>query len=165
MYKANGTEYQRLKELKNINANLIIGLSFPKVYDVEDYYDALNVNIAELKHWELAPFNAAYLEKEKIRFAITASDNKSASEFYGNLRKAVKAGLSEKQALNSLTSVPAQMLGATEQVGSLKAGLKANFLITSGNILTDEDASILENWVEGTQYVINTTKPFDIRGK
>ncbi len=165
VYKANGTEYQRLKELKNINANLIIGLSFPKVYDVEDYYDALNVNIAELKHWELAPYNAAYLEKEKIRFAITASDNKSASEFYGNLRKAVKAGLSERQALQSLTNVPAQMLGVADQVGSLKAGLKANFIITSGNILTDEEASILENWVEGTQYVINTTKPFDIRGK
>lgn len=165
VYKSNGTEYQRLKELKNINANLIIGLSFPKVYDVEDYYDALNVNIAELKHWELAPYNAAYLEKEKIRFAITASDNKSASEFYSSLRKAVKAGLSEKQALQSLTSVPAQMLGIADQSGSLKAGLKANFIITSGNILIDEEASVLENWVEGKQYVINTTKPFDIRGK
>ncbi len=165
VYKANGTEYQRLKELKALNASLIVGLSFPKAYDVEDYYDAMNVSVSELKHWELAPYNAALLEKEKINFAITGSDNKSASEFYSNLRKAVKSGLSEKQALQSLTTVPANLLGVANQVGVLKTGYYANLIISSGNIFVDEDASILENWVEGTQYVINTTKPFDIRGK
>jgi imidazolonepropionase-like amidohydrolase len=164
IYKTTGTDYQRLKELKAINASLVISLNFPKAYDVEDYYDAKYVAIDELKHWELAPMNAAFLEKEKIKFAITTSDLKSMSDFWPNLRKAIKHGLSEAQALDALTKVPAQMINASNLVGELKTGMKANFIIATGNLFTDEDAVILSNWVAGEEYVIEREKKIDLRG-
>lgn len=164
IYKTNGTDYQRLAELKAINASLIISLQYPKAYDVEDFYDAQSVGIAELKHWELAPFNPAYLEKEKINFALTTSDLKNTSDFWPNLRKAIKNGLSEEKALDALTKTPAQMINASNLVGELKAGMKANFLITTGNLFKDDDAIILSNWIDGVEHIIDTEKETDIRG-
>jgi imidazolonepropionase-like amidohydrolase len=164
IYKTNGNDYQRLKELKAINANLIISLNYPKAYDVEDYYDAKYVALDELKHWELAPYNAAYLEKEKIKFAITTSDLKNVNDFWPNLRKAINNGLSEAQALDALTKVPAQMINASNMVGELKAGMKANFIITTGNIFKDEEAIILSNWIAGNEFVIEREKTMDVRG-
>lgn len=164
IYKTNGTDYQRLAELKAINASLIISLQYPKAYDVEDFYDARSVGIAELKHWELAPYNAGYLEKEQINFAITTSDLKNTSDFWPNLRKAISNGLSEAKALDALTKTPAQMINASSMIGELKAGMKANFIITNGNIFKDEDAIILSNWIAGVEHRIETEKETDIRG-
>jgi imidazolonepropionase-like amidohydrolase len=164
IYKGVGTEYQRAKELKALNVQLVIPINYPKAYDVEDYYDAENVSLAELKHWELASANLAMLEKEGIAFAITASDLKNTGDFLSNLRKAVKAGLTEKQALNSLTSTPAQMLMMGDQIGAIKKGMKANVLVTTGNIFTDAEAVILQNWVAGEPFKVEDEKRFDIRG-
>lgn len=164
IYKTNGTDYQRLSELRAANASLIISLQYPKAYDVEDYYDAQSVGLAELKHWELAPYNAAYLEKEKITFAITTSDLKNTGDFWPNLRKAINNGLSEGKALDALTKIPAQMINASNLVGEIKAGMKANLLITSGNIFINEEAIILSNWVNGVEHKIDEEKNTDIRG-
>ncbi len=164
IYKTNGNDYQRLAELKAMNASLIISLQYPKAYDVEDYYDAQSVGLAELKHWELAPYNAAYLEKEKINFAITTSDLKNTGDFWPNLRKAIDNGLSEAKALDALTKVPAQMINASNLLGEIKTGMKANFLITSGNIFKDEEAIILSNWINGEEHKIDEEKSVDIRG-
>ncbi len=165
IYKTTGTDYQRLKELKAMNANLIISLNFPKAYDVEDYYDAKYVAIDELKHWELAPANAAYLEKEKIKFAISSSDLKNINDFWPNMRKAIKHGLSEAQALDALTRVPAQLLNVNNMVGELKVGMKANLLVTTGNLFTNDEAVILSNWIEGKEYIVEREKTIDLRGK
>ena len=51
-----------------------------------------------------------------------------------NVRKAIERGLSETDALKALTHTPASMTGAQNQIGSLKNGNLANFIITSGNI-------------------------------
>ena len=164
IYKTNGTDYQRLADLKAMNASLIISLQYPKAYDVEDFYDAQSIGIAELKHWELAAYNAAYLAKENINFAITTSDLKSVNDFWPNLRKAIKNGLSEEKALDALTRVPAQMINASNLVGELKAGMKANFLITNGDIFTDEEAVVQSNWIAGEENIIDVEKGVDIRG-
>ncbi|MCE9540388.1 MAG: amidohydrolase, partial [Bacteroidetes bacterium] len=55
--KGSGNEYQRLDDLKTTNCKFIVPLNFPSAYDVEDAYDAVNVSLTELKHWEMAPLN------------------------------------------------------------------------------------------------------------
>ncbi len=162
-YKSAGNEYQRLNELKKINTTYIIPLNYPKAYDVEDYFDAQNVSLADMKHWELAPYNLVYLEKEKIRFAITASDLKNPSDFWKNLRQTVKNGLSESQALNALTVIPAQLLKISDQTGTLRIGMQANFIVTSGDIFKEE-ARIYENWCLGERYAIQELYTADLRG-
>lgn len=161
--KTNGTEYQRLDDIKASNCKLIVPLNFPLPYDVEDVYDARNVSLTELKHWEMAPYNPAALEKQMIPFAITTADLKEKKDFLKNLRKAIAYGLSEKQALKSLTTIPAKMLNIADKTGALKAGMIANFIITSGNIF-DEKTIIYENWIQGNSYKINDYNTIDVRG-
>ena len=161
--KGDGDEYQRMDDIKATNARFILPLNFPTTFDVEDPYDAELVSYAELKHWEMAPMNPAAFEKQFIPFAITADGLKDKKEFWKNLRKAIEYGMTEKQALKSLTYTPAQMLGMQDRIGSLKKGMIADFVITSGNIF-DEKNSIYENWVQGKQYVLKDMNAVDIRG-
>lgn len=150
--KTGGNEYQRMNELKASKASLIVPLNFPDAYDVSDPFLTRLVSLDEMKHWELAPSNCAMLAKEKIQFAITSANLNDRSVFLKNLRKAVKRGLSEQDALKALTITPASLIRADREVGRLQPGMWANFFIASKNIF-EEDAIIQENWVQGEQYV------------
>jgi len=152
--KGNGDEYQRIKDIKATEAELIIPLNFPKAPNVKDPYDAMNINLETLKHWELAPANPSFLAENDISFALTLSGLKSKTEFWPNLRKALKYGLSEETALKALTYTPAIMLKADSKIGSLKPGMLANFLITSENIF-NKDVIIYENWIKGKKFAVN----------
>jgi len=163
IFKTGGDGYQRIDEMKGVGALFILPLNFPKPYDVENPYDALNVSLADMKHWEMAPINPGIFEKNQLEFAISTVDLEEKGDFWENLRKAIKNGLSEGQALKSLTYTPAKMLKVSDKVGSLKSGMLANFLITSGNLF-DEKNIIHENWIQGKQYVINDYNIRDIRG-
>jgi len=101
--KGSGDEYQRMKELKAAGTQLIIPLNFPDAYDMEDPYDAQMVSLEDLKHWELAPANAAYLAKEGIPFAFTTDGLQKKKTYLANIRKAIQHGLSEKDALMAMT--------------------------------------------------------------
>lgn len=155
--KGNGDEYQRLDYFKKMGTKFIIDLNFPKVYDVEDPFDAQYVTLKELKHWELAPSNPARLENAGLDFSLTTHELKSKADFLKHLRKAIKNGLSEDDALKALTTTPAAMIKLSNQLGTLERGKWANFIITSQPVF-EEDATILENWVKGKSYHINTDK-------
>jgi len=159
--KGAGDEYKRINEIKATKASLIIPVNYPEAYDVEDPFDAERVSLADLKHWELAPANLATLEKNGINFAITSSGLKKTTDFLPNVRKAIENGLTETTALKALTTTPAQLLKVDDQVGSLKKGMLANFIVTSGKIF-DEKTIIHQNWVQGEPYSIKTldTKNF-----
>lgn len=157
--KGGGDEYKRINEIKSTRATLIVPVNFPDAYDVEDPLDAARVSLAEMKHWELAPTNLAALEKAGIPFVITANGLRRVADFIPNIRKAMEYGLSEGAALKALTATPAQLIGMDNQIGSLKKGMIANFLITSGKIF-DEKTIIYENWIQGKPYSI---KPLDTK--
>ncbi len=161
--KGSGDEYQRMEDIKATNARFILPINFPATLDVEDPYDAAMVSLAEMKHWEMAPMNPSAFEKKYIPFAITTDGLKEKKDFWKNLRKAIEYGMSEKQALRSLTTTPAEMLGMQDKIGALRKGMVANFIITSGNLF-DEKNTIYENWVQGDQYVLRDINIADVRG-
>ncbi len=155
--KTNGDEYQRLNEIKASGQALIVPLNFPEASDVGDPYDALNVALKDLKHWEMAPSNLARLAAAGIPFALTTEGLKDKKSFWENLRKAVEYGLSEENALKSLTEQPARLVNAYDQLGSLEPGKTANFLIATGNIFKAE-TKIRENWVRGKKFGVEQDK-------
>ncbi|QNL50723.1 amidohydrolase family protein [Olivibacter sp. SDN3] len=161
--KTSGNEYQRIQDVKATGSNLIVPLNFPKAYDVEDPAAADQLSLAQLKHWELAPANPSYLEKAGVPFALTADGLENVRDFWPNLRKAIKYGLSEEQALRALTETPASFLGLTERLGSLEKGKLANFIITSDSLFKEGNV-IYENWIQGKKYIANTLDFKDIRG-
>lgn len=163
IFKGSGNEYQRIEEIKATFGKFILPLNFPAAYDVEDPYDAMMISLEDMKHWEMAPLNPAAFEQNFIPFAFTSTDLKDKKDFWKNIRKAIEYGLSEKTALKALTYTPAELVGAQTKVGSLKTGMVANFIVTSGNLF-DEKNIIYQNWVQGNPYVINPFDIIDVRG-
>lgn len=152
--KGGGDEYQRIAEIKATNAPLIIPVNFPKVYDVSDPFDARDISLTDMKHWELAPTNPGVLAAKNISFVLTSADLDKKSDFIKNIRTAVVNNLSESKALEALTMTPARLLKIDDKLGSLHKSKIANFLITSGGLF-DKETKIYENWVQGEQFVIN----------
>lgn len=161
--KGGGNEYQRIGDIQSTSSKFIIPVNYPDAPDVEDPFDAAEVSLSELKHWELAPTNAAALETNMVSFCFTASDLKDIKQFLPNIRKAISHGLSEKTALRALTTNPAAFINQSDKVGALKTGMLANFFICNKNIF-EEDAVIFEHWCNGKQAVFEDINIPDIRG-
>jgi imidazolonepropionase-like amidohydrolase len=161
--KGGGDEYQALSEIKKAGNKLIIPINFPEAPDLKDPYDAAAATYSILKHYELAPSNLSKVAGAGLTFAITSSDLRTRTSFLTNLRKAVKYGLPEAEALKALTYTPAGMIGASDLIGAVKKNMVANLLVTSGNIFSD-DCVLYENWVQGTPYRIIDLRIKDLRG-
>ncbi len=164
LVKTAGDEYQRLSEIKASNlAGLIVSLKFPSAPDLRTPFDAEDISIAELLHWELAPSNPARIAQAGIPFALTAGDLSDKKQFWPNLRKAVEYGLQEADALKALTWQPAQFLGVQDQIGTLDAGKWANFFIADKNIF-QSDAKIIETWVQGRRFEVTAAPEANLAG-
>ncbi|MEO0403943.1 MAG: amidohydrolase family protein, partial [Bacteroidota bacterium] len=159
----NGDEYQRVNEIKAAGGSVIIPVDYPNSWDVSDPYLTKMLSYGELKHWEMAPSNAAILAEAGVPFCIT-SKGCSPKDFLTNLRKAVQRGLTKEQALDALTSYPAELVGAADLLGALKNGMYANFLVCDGDLF-QKGSNILETWVRGEKKVIRDRDLIDISGE
>lgn len=158
-----GDEYDRIAEIKSTNASFILPIDFPDAYDVEDAFLSSVLSLGDMRAWNQKPANPKVLQDNNITFALTTSGLKSPKEFKSNLMKAIKYGLTKEKALEALTTIPAQLLGKANSIGSLKSGSYANFLITSGDIF-DAKTTLYENWVQGRQTILEDMNTKDIRG-
>ncbi len=158
-----GNEFERIEELKATNAKLIIPLNFPDAYDVSDPYQADYVTLKDMRFWNQAPSNPKILAENGISFSFTLHELKDPSALKEKLMKAIEYGLTETKALEALTTVPASLLGKSNEIGSLQPGRYANFLITSGAIF-DKETTLYENWVQGQKNIVNSMDTKDIRG-
>ncbi len=147
-FLGSGFEYARLDEIGQLNANLVMPLTFaekPTLGTTQGH----DISLADLRHWERNPGNLATLEDSKLTLAITSHGTKG-NDFLTNLRTAVKHGLSEKAALAALTTNPAQIAGIANEAGQLKAGYNADFVITKGDIFKNGD--IVSVWTQGQEH-------------
>jgi len=71
--KEAGDAYARLGDVLATKCPLIVPLALPEAYDVEDPFAALEVSLAKLKHWELAPTNAARIAEAGGSFCFTGN--------------------------------------------------------------------------------------------
>jgi imidazolonepropionase-like amidohydrolase len=158
-----GDEYEAIESIKATNASYIIPINFPVAYDVSDPYLTSNISLEDMRAWNQAPMNPKVLSDNDISFSLTTYKLKKPAEFTKNLKKAFEYGFDKTKALESLTTVPAELLGKSDKIGSLKEGRYANFLITSG-VLFEDETVLYENWVQGNKNVINDKDQKDIRG-
>ncbi len=161
--KANGDEYLRAKDFGEKKIKMVIPLSFPDAYDVTNPYDAMNVSLAEMKHWEMAPFNPAILNEEGVSFAFTADGLPKVEQFLPNWRRAIEAGLPAEIALAAVTTNVADMFSLEDVNGRIEKGRPANFFIASKPIY-EKDAVVYEQWVNGEQHAFASMATIDIRG-
>jgi imidazolonepropionase-like amidohydrolase len=160
---AGNDTYQRLEEVQSTGSDLVLSLDFPTPFDVSDPYLSRLIGLDELKHWELAPSNAARVHNAGIRFAFTADGLSDVGSTWAAVRKCIEQGLPAEVALAALTEVPAAMVGAEQRVGQIKPGLEANLLITDGPIF-DASTVLYEHWIQGQQHLYQDRKTVDVRG-
>ena len=163
IYVASGNEYANVNYLKKINPKLIVPMNFPLAYNVQDPYLARQIPLSELKHWELAPYNAKSLKENGLTVALTSNGITLPETFWKNIRKQIEIGLSVEQILESLTDIPAKMIGKEALIGSLEAGKLASFNVFEGNPFT-VDAPILEAWHLGERMVLKTAQKLNPLG-
>jgi len=158
-----GDEYQRIENIKATNTTYILPINFPKAYDVENPFQASKVSLKDMKHWNLAPTNPSAFTKNNIPFVLTTYKLKSPSDFNTNIQKAIKHGLNKTDALAALTTIPAKLLGKSSEIGSLKKGSYANFMITSGDIF-DSKTTLYEHWIMGNKNSFSDVNAKNISG-
>jgi imidazolonepropionase-like amidohydrolase len=83
---------------------------------------------------------AARLRERGITFALTAADGTGEAGLARQAGMAIRFGLDPGEALKAVTSVPAELLGLGQQVGSLEAGMDADLVLWSGDPLVDDSA-------------------------
>lgn len=162
-FRGNGQEYRLVDVLKGRTNPLIVPLNFPDAPDVSSPEAALNASLAQLRHWYLAPTNAAQLANAGVSFALTTDGLSSLTQFLPNLRIAVSRGLAPDKALAALTTVPAGWLGIDRTHGTIAAGKVANLVVTDGDLFTEE-SSVRDVWVQGTRYGVTRPPQVDPRG-
>ena len=162
-FRGSGQEYRLVDVLKGRTQPLIVPLNFPDAPTVSNPEAAMNVSLADLRHWYLAPTNPAQLAAAGVPFAITADGLPSLNQFLPNLRVAVARGLAPDKALAALTTVPAQMLGIDRTHGTIAVGKAANLVISEGDLFMEE-AAVRDVWVQGQRYGVTRPPQVDPRG-
>ena len=158
-----GDGYQRAEALAETGHRMAVPVDFPSGYDVSDPHLARMIGLNELKHWELAPSNAARLHDAGVPVAFTAHGLKDPGAFLSSVRKAVEAGLPEEAAFRALTSNPAAWLGLSDQLGSLRTGSVANVLVTDGPLF-ESSTHLVEHYVGGNPTPMRDRHPLDLIG-
>tara|TARA_B100000945_G_scaffold129019_1_gene102855 strand:- start:834 stop:3920 length:3087 start_codon:yes stop_codon:yes gene_type:complete len=163
LIKGQGDEYQRINEIKEGNSNLIIPINYPKPFNVDDPFKNEDILLSQLKHWEMAPSNPYFLEKNDINFSITSHGIKNLSDFRKNLIKSHERGASKSTLLKALTYNPSKFINMDHKIGAIKESFIANFFISDGDIFSKE-TKILSNWVQGKWHRVTDTNINDYVG-
>lgn len=162
--RGNGHEYKVLDYLSDNTHPLILPLAFPEKPGIDTPEDALNEDLAELRHWYLAPENPARVASAGVPFSLTTDGMDEKEEFLSNIRLAVHAGLDASAALAALTTNPADLLGISNTHGTLEPGKVANIVVTNGDLF-NSGSSIHDVWVEGDRFRVNPAPESDVRGE
>ncbi|MCC5915828.1 MAG: amidohydrolase family protein [Cryomorphaceae bacterium] len=154
-----GDEYQILPDIQGKSIRYVLPLNFPDVPAVQHPMMAREMSIRDLKHWELAPYNARILHDHKIEFAFTFEGVKNV---FSTLHLLGKSGLSEETILGALTTNPARWIHF-ESLGAIAKGNPANFFISRDSLLAEKN-QVYEHWVMGRRYQIKEISEYQMEG-
>ena len=146
-------------KLKAANAKVFLSLQLPeekKEEKKDEPLKSMTVQEKEALDKRKAEFAAKYVgqaaafQKAGVPFGFSALQVKT-GDIRSNLRKMIKAGLTEDQALAALTTTPAQLLGVSDLLGSVDAGKVANLVVTRKPYF-DEKSVVHYVFVNGILY-------------
>ncbi|HKQ08835.1 MAG TPA: amidohydrolase family protein [Blastocatellia bacterium] len=145
--------YRVIDMLKAANVPVILSVDYPRrpVDLPEDEDESLRI----LRNRAETPKGAARLAAAGIKFAF-ASGTQRPADFIANVQRAIESGLSKDEALRALTINAAEILGTSEQLGSVEVGKIANLVVTSGDLLA-RDAKLRYVFIDGKE--IELKKP------
>jgi len=123
MILAGGIEAYKVKDLlRSKDVAVILRPVLTEPDEEDDPYDRLLSQPAEL--------TAA-----GVKIAFASFDNSFARRLGQNAANAIAHGLSPEEGLKAVTLYPAQILGLSDQLGTLQVGKVANIIVTDGDPL------------------------------
>jgi len=156
-----GTEFKRLDAIVADGHPLIVPLRYPRKPDVSSVGKAEDVELETMMSWEQAPTNASRLREAGATVALTTSKSRKRGDFFKNLHEAIKAGLTPEDALAMVTTVPAELLGVSDALGTIEAGKaatlqgdKVKISKSWGNVKIN-DAKVVNADIEASNGVIH----------
>ena len=154
-----GHEWRRPDLMKAVNAPFIMPLNLPSAPKLPDEDDWLDVSLDQLRHWDWAAENAAMLRQQGLEVALTTHALGDRKVFRKNLRLAIDRGLSERDALAALTTVPAKLCGVADRLGTIEKGKIANLTVVEGAGYFDAEAKVKQVWIDGVVFETQPPKP------
>jgi imidazolonepropionase-like amidohydrolase len=151
---AGGAEaYTLTDRLKAENVPVLLSVDYPR--RAAQAADADPEPMRMLRDRVEAPKSAGRLEKAGVKFAFESGNISNWPDFTANVQRAVENGLSADQALKALTWQAADILGASDRLGSIEAGKIANLTITRGDLL-DRNGRVTQLFVDGLPVSVRT---------
>lgn len=153
MVVASGQEWRRPELAKAAAVPFIVPLDFPEVSKMPDDDDWDQLSLDQLRAWDWAPENPSLLRQQGLEIALTTHGLADRKNFRRNLKGAIERGLTESDALASLTIVPAKLCGLDKILGTIEKGKFANLTIVEGNYF-DGEGKVREVWVDGRHFQV-----------
>src|SRR5256886_3292195 len=113
------------------------------------------VSLDQLRAWDWAPENAAWLRQQGREIALTTYGLSDKRNFRKNLRLALDRGLTENDALAALTTIPARWCGVADRLGTIEVGKVANLTVVQGGGYFDPENNVRDVWIDGRVYSVN----------
>ncbi len=101
-----------------------------------------------MEAWKGIPWNAPYLISKGVTVNLHTDSSDLVQRMNVEAGKTLKYGMSETDALKTLTIYPARMLGIDRYVGSIEKGKKADLVLFDGPPLSFY-SHVLLTMVEG----------------
>jgi len=105
----------------------------------------------KLESYDATAYNARVLMEAGVVTSLHSDDNEISTRMNWEAGKLLRTGLDEVQALSTVTNQSAKAIAIDNRVGSLEAGKDADFVIWSGNPLS-QFTKAEQTWVDGRRY-------------
>jgi imidazolonepropionase-like amidohydrolase len=152
-----------INKIKGANAKVFLSLDLPeevkeekkdakKEAKPETINDKEKAVLEQRRKDFIAKYDAqaAAFQKAGVKFGFASIDVKTAN-VQANLRRMIKAGLTEDQALAALTTSPAEILGISDRLGTIDNGKIANLTI-SDKPYFNEKAKVKYVFIDGQPF-------------
>jgi imidazolonepropionase-like amidohydrolase len=105
----------------------------------------------KLEAYDATIYNARILMEAGVVTSLHSDNSAISSRMNWEAGKLLRTGLTEEQALSLVTNQSAQVMAIDDRVGSLEAGKDADFVVWSGNPLS-QFTRAEQTWVDGRRY-------------
>ena len=151
---AGGREADRVAgDLKKQNVPVLLSLNLPR-RTTAAMPEADPEPMRVLRERVEAQQTAGKLAKAGVRFAFQSGSLTNISDLMLNAGRVIENGLSSADAVRAFTIWPAEILGVSDQLGSIEPGKIANLTITRGDLF-DRNSRVAHVFIDG--------RPIDLR--
>ncbi len=105
----------------------------------------------KLEAYDATKYNARILIEAGVTTSLHSDNSQIASRMNWEAGKLLRTGLTEEQALSTVTNGSAAAIAINDRVGSLEPGKDADFVIWNGNPLS-QFTRAEQTWVDGRRY-------------